>query len=224
MIHENGEKAQRDRRKLAQKYDELCRFFKLKPLPSYELARLSNEQFYRLCEDTYERQPRARKQDYAEELGLMPRRKPRAFKWFLRDLLTVYRATGLRKAWLTLTAPFRYPAYLRRMDKRAAYEATARKLYPGMSTTDAVAALEKANADADEQFKIGRDTIDKIKINSTKDAVKIADMFARPGFAFSDEQKETIAKFVETEATAKSNRSEPDNYRDPVNQKPEAAE
>lgn len=127
MIHEKGEKALRDRRKLAQKYDELCRFFKLKPLESDKLARLSNEQFYRLCEDTYERQPRARKMDYAEELGLMPRRKPAAFKWYLRDLLTVYRATGWRKAWLTIQAPFRYPAYLRRMDKQAEAEERAAK-------------------------------------------------------------------------------------------------
>ncbi len=119
MIHEKGEKALRDRRRLAQKYDEMCRFFKLKPIKPGELARLSNEQFYRLCEDTYERQPRACKLDYAEELGLMPRRQPRAFKWFIRDLIKVYRATGVRKAWLTLTAPFRYPAYLRRLDKRA---------------------------------------------------------------------------------------------------------
>ncbi len=119
MIHEKGAKAQRDRGKLMQKYAELCRFFKIKPLPDIDLARLSNEQFYRLCEDTYERQPRASKIAYTEELGLTPRRKPRAFKWFYRDLITIYRATGIRKAWLTIQAPFRYPAYLKRLDKSA---------------------------------------------------------------------------------------------------------
>lgn len=127
MIHEKGAKAQRDRGKLMQKYAELCRFFKIKPLPAVDLARLSNEQFYRLCEDTYERQPRVRKIAYTEELGLTPRRQPRAFKWFLRDLITIYRATGLRKAWLTIQAPFRYPAYLRRLDRQAEAEKLAAK-------------------------------------------------------------------------------------------------
>lgn len=119
-IHNNGAKAQRDREILARKYAELCAFFKIKPLRPGELATLSNEQFYRLCEDAYGAQPTSRKHDYCEHLGVEPRRKPRAFEWFLHDLVKVYRATGARKAWLTLTAPFRYPAYLRRLDKRDA--------------------------------------------------------------------------------------------------------
>lgn len=118
-IHNTGAKAQRGREILARKYAELCAFFKIKPLKPGEIAKLQNEQFYRLCEGTYGAQPTSRKHDYCEYLGIEPRRKPRAFKWFLHDLIKVYRATGARKAWLTLTAPFRYPAYLRRLDKLA---------------------------------------------------------------------------------------------------------
>lgn len=131
-IHNNGAKAQRDRERLARKYAELCAFFKIKSLGPVELAKLSNDQFYRLCEDTYGAQPTRRKHDYCQSLGLEPRRKPRAFKWFLHDLIKVYRATGARKAWLTLTAPFRYPAYLRRLDKRADEMPAAGKSEPNI--------------------------------------------------------------------------------------------
>ena len=119
-IHDNGAKARRDRGALAHKYAELCQFFKVKPLAADAIARLSNEQFYRLCEDLYERQPRARKIAYTEALGLTPRRKPRAFKWYLHDLLRAHLATGWRKAWLVVSAPFTYPAYLRRLDRHSA--------------------------------------------------------------------------------------------------------
>lgn len=122
MIHDNGKKALRDRAKIVAKYDELCRVFHLRKLPPEKLARLSNEQFYRLCEDSYNAQPMRAKRRYAETIGATERRNPLAFRWFVSDLIMCYHATGLLAILLVLSSPFRYPGFLKRKRARIAAE------------------------------------------------------------------------------------------------------
>lgn len=121
ILHDKGPKAERDRRALGVRYQQLTKFFRLKPLRPTELAKLNNTQFYRLCEDLYNAQPNKRKEAFTEWLG-MTRRNPLAFRWFLNDSLRIYQAKGWRWWVVVLSSPFRYPGFLARTKASAAKE------------------------------------------------------------------------------------------------------
>lgn len=118
MVHDKGPKAERDRRKLVAKYDELVKFFRVKPMDAATMAKLTNSQFYRACEDLYNRQPEKAKLRFTDSMGAT-RSNPLAFKWFAKDIFAIYQPKGIWKAWLWLTLPFRYPGFLKRSKARA---------------------------------------------------------------------------------------------------------
>jgi len=125
-LHEKGVKAGRDRQHVLIEYDKLVKFFKLKALPAKELAGMTANQLYQLCEDTWNRQPTRRKLDYQEAAGLSPRRKPMAFKWFVLDILNIKQPKDLaEKLILYVQMPFRYPGFVRRKKARMAAEKAA---------------------------------------------------------------------------------------------------
>lgn len=103
IIHEKGPKAERDRRNFMAKYDELCRYFKVKPEPTHKL---NSHALYRLGEDLWNKLPTKTKTRYLEDRGLIPRSNPLAFKWFIRDGLRILR--GWRRVWFVVSSPVRY--------------------------------------------------------------------------------------------------------------------
>lgn len=121
-LHEKGAKADKDRKHVLVEYDKLVKFFRLKSLAPQNLATMSTTQIYKLCEDTWNRQPTLRKLDYQEAAGLSPRRKPLAFKWFVLDTLNIKQPKDLaEKLIIYIQLPFRYPRFLKR--KRASMAA-----------------------------------------------------------------------------------------------------
>lgn len=121
----NGEGAREDRAHIGQKYIELCKFMHVKPVAAEQVAKLTNSEFYRLCDDTYNRQPLRKQRAYTEWLVPQQRRNPRSFKWFRVDLLRSYSAAPwYRRVWLYLTARFRYPKYLKRVHEAEAKKCT----------------------------------------------------------------------------------------------------
>lgn len=135
QIHDQGDKARRDRAKIMAKYDELTKFAGLNRLKPTELAKLSNTEFYRLCEDAYNALPRRVKVAYAESIGAAPRRNPAAFKWFYRDLIALKQAEGWRWLWYTLAAPFKYRGFLARKKARLGEAAKSNKTGPDIIPT-----------------------------------------------------------------------------------------
>jgi hypothetical protein len=113
-IHDQGAKAERDRRKVVLKYLELCQYLKLRPMGDDRIAKLKSSELYRFCEDTYNKAPASAKRFYAQAIGAVPRSNPRAYRWFRHDLLHLTHAQGAKRSWLSITAPLRYPGYLRR--------------------------------------------------------------------------------------------------------------
>jgi len=147
MIHEKGFKGERDRAKCAENYAGLCAYFHVKRLPDSEIARLSNQQFYKLCEDIFNSQSMRAKRLYAEKAygkyAPQYRRHPLAFKWFYFDLMR------LKGGFLTaLTSPFRYVRFRWNMAHPKAEKTDVQKVAKAMSeaTPDEVDEIMKANA------------------------------------------------------------------------------
>lgn len=122
-LHEKGAKADRDRAHVLTEYDKLVKFFRLKPVSPPELAAMSANQLYKLCEDTWNRQPTRRKLDYQEAAGLSPRRNPLAYRWFVRDTLNIRQpASFAERLVIYVQLPFLYPGFLKRKRARMAAE------------------------------------------------------------------------------------------------------
>lgn len=134
IIHDKGPKAERDRRKLIGNYDELVLFFRAKPMDAASMAKLTNSQLYRACEDLYNRQPEKAKVRYSDHLGITVS-NPLSFRFFARQCQAVYRPKGLWKAWLWLTLPFRYPGFVQR--SKAAAKAKGVNVRTGEELTPA---------------------------------------------------------------------------------------
>lgn len=124
QIHEKGFKGKRDRAKCAEDYSAMCSFFHIRKLKESEIAKLSNQHFYNLCQDAFNARTRAEKARYCEhEYGIgnpQYRRKPTAFKWYYIDLMRFTQASGFRRVWLSISSPFRYPRFLKRIAKSKA--------------------------------------------------------------------------------------------------------
>lgn len=122
-LHEKGAKAERDRKTVLVEYDKLVKFFRLKPISPPDLAKMSAGQIYKLCEDTWNRQPTRKKLDYQEAAGLSPRRNPLAFKWFVLDTLNIKQPKDFAERLIIyVQLPFRYPGFLKRKRARMAAE------------------------------------------------------------------------------------------------------
>jgi len=122
-LHEKGQKADRDRKNVLVEYDKLVKFFRLKPVSPPELAAMSAGQIYKLCEDTWNRQPTRRKLDYQEAMGISPRRNPLAYRWFVRDTLAFRQpASFAERLVIYVQLPFLYPGFLKRKRARMAAE------------------------------------------------------------------------------------------------------
>lgn len=111
-LHEKGAKGERDRQHVVQKYDEFCRFFKVKKMPDSELAKMTNNQVYRAIEDLYNRQPLRKKNAYAMYLGKF-RENDTSFKWWWLDIIHVYHPNLIGYIVLLAKAPWLYPAYVK---------------------------------------------------------------------------------------------------------------
>lgn len=122
MIHDKGFKAQRDRAKCAENYASLCRFFKVKRLPDKELALLSVQQFYQLCEDIFNRQPAKAKRRYADAVygptNPEYRIDPLSYRWYWYDLKRYTGIRGPAKFWAWIRSPITYRQFLARKAKR----------------------------------------------------------------------------------------------------------
>ena len=114
VIHEKGHKAERDRRNFMAKYLEICNLANILPLNELELARFNNRELFRLGEDLWNKLPTKTKTRYLEDKGLIPRSNPLAFKWFIRDRVALFKATGWRWLVVMIMNPFRYPGFLKR--------------------------------------------------------------------------------------------------------------
>jgi hypothetical protein len=122
-LHEKGAKAERDRAHVLIEYDKLVKFFRLKPVAAPVLATMSAGQIYKLCEDTWNRQPTRRKLDYQEAAGLSPRRNPLAYRWFVRDTMAFRQPASLaERLVIYVQLPFLYPGFLKRKRARMAAE------------------------------------------------------------------------------------------------------
>ena len=112
-LHEKGAKGERDRLQVVKKYDEFCSFFHHKRMPDSELAKMTNNQVYRLIEDLYNRQPGRKKIKYAQYLGLN-RENDTSFKWWWLDIIHVYKPNLIGYIVLLAKVPWLYPAYVKR--------------------------------------------------------------------------------------------------------------
>lgn len=112
-LHENGPKGIRDRGHCVQKYDEFCTFFHVRRIKDAELAKLSNDQIYKLTEDLYNRQPDKKKLRYAQYLGI-GRENDTSFYWWWRDCIQIYKPNMLGKIVLAVKAPWLYRDYVQR--------------------------------------------------------------------------------------------------------------
>jgi hypothetical protein len=132
VLHDKGAKAQRDRAKCMAKYIQLCNFMHVKKQTPTQLSKLSVMEFYRLCEDIYNAQTIKKKIAYSEEIGACERSRPLRYHWFFKDLMAIYAYSPCKQTGAFLTAPFRYPGFVRRkkahMDKvKAAAKEQAEK-------------------------------------------------------------------------------------------------
>lgn len=117
-LHDKGYKGQRDRAQVVTKYDELCRVMHVKPLKPDALAKLSNQDLYRLCEDTYNAQSEKAKIRYSRLLGAIPDQHPWSFFGFIDKLVFVKKARGLEAFILRLESPVRYIGFVIRRTQR----------------------------------------------------------------------------------------------------------
>ena len=124
QLHEKGAKSKRDRARCIQKYHEIVDFFGGPRVSDAELAKLSVNHLYQLGEAVYNRQTIAKKRKYAEHLR-QGRRRPLAFRWFRHDLIAYKHPGFLGWLWINISAPFRYPGYLKRKKAREAAEQAA---------------------------------------------------------------------------------------------------
>lgn len=116
IIHEKGPKAERDRANGLARYLEMCLLAKKRP---GDIAKYNNTQLFRLGEDIWNQLPMRVKQRYLEDRGLIARANPLAFKWFVRDRVRLFQATGWRWLVVMIMSPFRYPGFLMRSKKVA---------------------------------------------------------------------------------------------------------
>lgn len=113
IIHEKGPKAERDRAAGLRRYHQLCEFTRTKPITGERLAKLNNQQLYRLGDDLYNSLSAKRRRKFTDWLGVTTGNHL-SFGFFLKALIGTYRATGWRKLALFVQAPFRYPGFIAR--------------------------------------------------------------------------------------------------------------
>jgi hypothetical protein len=111
-LHEKGMKGERDRLQVVQKYDELVSILHLPKVKAEILATMSNQQIYRLCEDTYNRLPDKKKVYYAQALG--NRENDTSFHWWWKDMVRIYRPNTRGYIVLAFKAFKLYPEYVKR--------------------------------------------------------------------------------------------------------------
>jgi len=122
-LHGKGPKIGRDREICVQKYRELSTYFWWKKSATDEqLARLTPTGIYNLASDFYNALATKQKRQYAEHIGASQRSNPTSFGWFLHDLM---RFSSRPRLWLIVSAPFRYPQFLKRVARRKATGAVA---------------------------------------------------------------------------------------------------
>lgn len=112
-LHEKGMKGERDRLQVVQKYDELVSILHLPRVKAEVLATMSNQQIYRLCEDTYNRLPDKKKIYYAQALGKL-RENDTSFHWWWKDMVRIYRPNTRGYIVLAFKAFKLYPEYVKR--------------------------------------------------------------------------------------------------------------
>lgn len=113
QLHERGMKGERDRLQVVQKYDELVSILHLPRVRAEVLATMTNQEIYRLCEDTYNRLPDKKKVYYAQALGKL-RENDISFHWWWRDMVMMYRPNAIGYFVLALKAFKLYPEYRER--------------------------------------------------------------------------------------------------------------
>lgn len=116
VIHEKGPKAERDRANGLGRYLEMCRLAGKRP---ESIAKYSNRELFRLGEDLWNQIPVKKQRAYLEDRNLIPRANPLAFKWFVRDRVRFFQATGWRWLVVMIMSPVRYPGFLLRSRKGA---------------------------------------------------------------------------------------------------------
>lgn len=120
FIHEVGAKGERDRDICSLDYERLCRYFRVKRMSDAELAKLTNAQFYLVCDDIFKRQSPKRQRKYAEKIygrdHVEYRIHPLAFHWYYNDMM---RFGGGPTVLRFLSSPFRYIRFLNRKYKQA---------------------------------------------------------------------------------------------------------
>jgi hypothetical protein len=112
-LHEDGPKGARDREHCVHKYDELCRFFHVRRIKDSDLAKLRNQQIYKLTEDLYNRQPPRKKIRYAKYLGI-GRENDTSFRRWWNECISLYKPNFLGRAVLLAKSPWLYPDFVSR--------------------------------------------------------------------------------------------------------------
>lgn len=113
QLHEKGFKGARDREQVTRKYDELVTTLHLPRVKDEVLAKLSNNELYRLCEDTYNRLPDKKKVYYAQSLGKL-RENDTSFHWWWKDMVRICRPNALGFVVLAFKSIVLYPGYVKR--------------------------------------------------------------------------------------------------------------
>lgn len=98
------------------KYIDMCKLAKVKP----EISTSStNKELFAKGEKFWNALPVKAQRAYLEDRNLIPRANPLAFKWFVRDRVRFFQATGWRWLVVMIMSPFRYPGFLLRSRKVA---------------------------------------------------------------------------------------------------------
>jgi hypothetical protein len=113
QLHEKGFKGVRDREQVIRKYDELVTTLHLPRVKDEVLARMSNNELYRLCEDTYNRLPGKKKIYYAQALGKL-RENDTSFHWWWKDMVRIFHPNAIGFVVLAFKSIVLYPAYVKR--------------------------------------------------------------------------------------------------------------
>jgi len=147
IIQEKGFKGKRERETLVKTYRELNDVFRTKPIGDAEIAKLTNKQFYQLCEDLYNKQPARLKNRYAAHRGWR-RQRPLSFEWYHHDLISGYQPKGIWVVLVFIRALFSYLPWVLR--KKAAARVREKRIKALMGTDPAMT-REKAKAAIDMQ-------------------------------------------------------------------------